>query len=203
MVVLFFQFRAKKYIPGIYWLTVVLISVFGTLVTDNMTDQMGIPLEVSTIVFTVALGLTFAIWFASEKTLSIHSIFTLRRESFYWLTILFTFALGTASGDLMAESLGLGYLVTGFIVCAVVVSVSVAWRFKLDPVLAFWIVYIMTRPLGASLGDYLSQPPKYGRVGIRCNGYKRNIHFSDSADSHFSFRHQARFGCPNINKGNY
>ncbi len=166
LVVLFFQFRAKKYIPSIYWLTVVLISIFGTLVTDNMTDQMGVPLEVSTIVFSVALVITFALWYASEKTLSIHSIFTTKRECFYWLTILFTFALGTASGDLMAESLGLGYLVTGAIVCAVIVSVSVAWRFGLDPVLAFWIAYIMTRPLGASAGDYLSQPHKYGGLGL-------------------------------------
>lgn len=166
LVVIFFQFRSKKYIPGIYWLTVVLISIFGTLVTDNMTDGMGVPLEVSTIVFSVALLITFAIWYASEKTLSVHSIFTKRREAFYWLTILFTFALGTASGDLMSESLGLGYLVTGIIVCAVIVTVSVAWKFKLNPVLAFWIAYIMTRPLGASLGDYLSQPPKYGGLGL-------------------------------------
>lgn len=166
LIVLFFQFRAKKYIPGIYWFTVVLISIFGTLVTDNMTDGMGIPLEISTIVFSVALVLTFSIWYASEKTLSIHSIYTIRRESFYWLTILFTFALGTASGDLMAESLGLGYLVTGIIVCAVIVSVSFAWRLGLDSVLAFWIAYIMTRPLGASLGDYLSQPQKYGGLGL-------------------------------------
>lgn len=166
LVVLVFQFKAKKYIPGVYWLTVVLISIFGTLVTDNMTDGMGIPLEVSTIVFSAALLLTFIIWYASEKTLSIHSIFTKRREVFYWLTILFTFALGTASGDLMAESLGLGYLVTGLIVCAIIVSVSIAWKLGLDSVLSFWIAYIMTRPLGASMGDYLSQPHKYGGLGL-------------------------------------
>ncbi len=166
LVALLFQFKAKKYVPGRYWLTVVLISIFGTLVTDNMTDGMGIPLEVSTIFFSIALMLTFALWYASEKTLSIHSIFTIRRECFYWLTILFTFALGTASGDLMAESLGLGYLVTGIIVFAVIALVLVAWKLKLDPVLAFWIAYIMTRPLGASLGDYLSQPVKYGGLGL-------------------------------------
>src|SRR5207247_1210047 len=120
LVVLFAQFKAKRYIPSIYWLMVVVISIFGTLVTDNMTDNMGVPLEVSTIVFSVALGLTFVIWYASENTLSIHSIFTIRREAFYWLTILFTFALGTAAGDLMAESLGLGYLLTGIIVCVVI-----------------------------------------------------------------------------------
>lgn len=164
--VLVFQFRAKKYIPGVYWLAVVLISIVGTLVTDNMTDAMGIPLEFSTIAFSVALIATFILWYTVEKTLSIHSIYTMRREAFYWLTILFTFALGTAAGDLMAESLGLGYLVTGVIICAVVASVSVAWKLKLDADLAFWLVYIMTRPLGASLGDYLSQPHKYGGLGL-------------------------------------
>jgi uncharacterized membrane-anchored protein len=165
-VVLFFQFRSKKYIPAIYWLAVVLISIFGTLVTDIMTDSIGVPLEVSTIGFTIALMITFAIWYASEKTLSMHSIDTTKREAFYWLAILFTFALGTASGDLMAESLGLGYLVTGLIVLAVVGATSIAWKLGLDSVLGFWIVYIMTRPLGASLGDYLTQPPKYSGLGL-------------------------------------
>ena len=165
-VVLFFQFRAKRYIPGLYWLTVVLISIFGTLVTDIMTDSLGVPLELSTIGFTIALIATFGIWYASEKTLSMHSIVTSKREAFYWLAILFTFALGTASGDLMAESLGLGYLVTGLIVVAVVVAVSIAWKLGLDAVLGFWIIYIMTRPLGASLGDYLTQPPRYGGLGL-------------------------------------
>ena len=165
-VVIFFQFQAKKYTPGLYWLTVVLISIFGTLVTDNLTDRMGVALELSTMVFSIALALTFAIWYAKEKTLSIHSIFTRQRELFYWLTILFTFALGTASGDLMAESLGLGYLVTGIIICAVITAVTVAWRFGLDAVLAFWIAYILTRPLGASLGDFLSQAQSSGGLGL-------------------------------------
>jgi uncharacterized membrane-anchored protein len=166
VVVLIFQFRANKYIPIIYWLAVVLISIFGTLITDNLTDSLGVPLEVSTLVFTVALAITFAIWFAVEKTLSIHSILTRRRESFYWLAILFTFALGTGAGDLMAESLGLGYLVTGIIVCAVIATITISWRMGLDAVLAFWIVYILTRPLGASLGDYLSQSHEYGGMGF-------------------------------------
>ncbi len=165
-VILFFQFKSKKYIPAIYWLAVVLISIFGTLVTDIMTDSIGVPLEISTIGFTIALMLTFAIWYRSEKTLSMHSIDTTKREAFYWFAILFTFALGTASGDLMAESLGLGYLVTGLIVVAVVVAISIAWKLGLDSVLGFWIVYIMTRPLGASLGDYLTQPPKYSGLGL-------------------------------------
>lgn len=165
--VLYFQFRASKYVPGVYWLTVVLISVFGTLVTDNMTDGMGIPLVFSTIFFSVMLALTFVFWYLSERTLSVHSIFTRKREAFYWLTILFTFALGTAVGDLYSEELGLGYLRTGVIVVAIIACVFLAWKFlKLDSVLGFWVAYIFTRPLGASLGDYLSQAKKYGGLGF-------------------------------------
>jgi uncharacterized membrane-anchored protein len=166
VVVLFFQFKARKYIPAIYWLAVVLISIFGTLITDILTDSLGFPLEASTVIFSVALALTFAIWYAKEGTLSIHSIFTTRREIFYWLAILFTFALGTAAGDLMAEKLGLGYLVTGLIVLGVIAATMIAWRFGLDAVLAFWIAYILTRPLGASLGDYLSQSQANGGLGL-------------------------------------
>ena len=166
LVVLFFQFRARKYIPAIYWLAVVLISVFGTLITDILTDSLGFPLEASTLIFSVALALTFAVWYAKEGTLSIHSIFTSRREGFYWLAILFTFALGTAVGDLMAEGLGLGYLVTGLIVLGIIASTIIAWRLGLDDVLAFWIAYILTRPLGASLGDFLSQPKANGGLGL-------------------------------------
>lgn len=165
-IALFIQFKAKKYVPAIYWISVVFISVFGTLVTDNLTDKMGIQLETSTILFSVLLLLTFVLWYVSEKTLSIHSIFTKRRELFYWLTILFTFALGTASGDLMAEGLGLGYLKTGIIVATVIAIVIVAQKLKLNAVLSFWIIYIMTRPLGASIGDFLSQPIKYGGLGL-------------------------------------
>ncbi|WP_041749449.1 COG4705 family protein [Brevibacillus brevis] len=166
-IVLFLQFRATKYIPGIYWVTVVLISVFGTLVTDNLTDNVGVPLETSTAVFSVLLGLTFLFWYRSEKTLSIHSIYTRKREVFYWLTILFTFALGTAIGDLFSEQLGLGYLYTGITVILIIVCVLLAWSFlSLDGVLAFWIVYILTRPLGASIGDYLSQAKNNGGLGL-------------------------------------
>jgi len=167
IIVLFFQFKANKYVPGLYWLTVVLISVFGTLVTDIMTDEIGVPLETSTLAFTTLLGLTFIVWFLSEKTLSIHSIFTRKREAFYWLTILFTFALGTAVGDLYSEQLGLGYLNTGIAVVAIIALTFSAWKlFKLNSVLAFWFAYVFTRPLGASLGDYLSQPKEYGGLGF-------------------------------------
>jgi uncharacterized membrane-anchored protein len=166
VIALIFQFRAKKYTPAIYWTTVVLISVFGTLVTDNLTDALGVPLQISTIIFSVLLAITLAVWYMSEKTLSIHSIFTRKREAFYWLTILFTFALGTASGDLMAEALGLGYLLTGIIIAATIAAIAIAWRFRLNSILAFWLIYIFTRPLGASIGDLLSQPHKYGGLGL-------------------------------------
>ncbi len=164
-VVLFFQFKAAKYIPRTYWLTVTLVSVFGTLVTDNFSDK-GLALETSTLIFGVLLSLTFLAWYISEKTLSIHSIFTRKREAFYWLAILFTFALGTATGDLISEGLGVGYLNTGILVGAIIAVTAVAWRFRLNSILSFWIIYILTRPLGASIGDFLSQPPKYGGLGL-------------------------------------
>lgn len=166
LIALFFQFKEQKYVPSVYWSVVVLISVFGTLVTDNLTDSLGIPLEISTIFFSVGLAIIFALWYAKEKTLSMHSIVTARREAYYWLAILFTFALGTASGDLMAEGLGLGYLNTGIIVAVVISIIAIGWKRGLNPVLSFWLIYILTRPLGASLGDFLSQPQKYGGLGL-------------------------------------
>lgn len=165
--ILLFQFKSKKYIPGIYWLAVVFISVVGTLITDNLTDNLGVSLDLTTIVFSIALATTFIIWYASEKTLSIHKINSLRREAFYWLTILFTFALGTASGDLLAESLKLGYLLSAGIFAGSILIVWIANKyFKLNPVLTFWIAYILTRPLGASIGDYLSQSHDDGGLGL-------------------------------------
>jgi uncharacterized membrane-anchored protein len=160
------QIRAGRYTAGRYWVAVTLVSVFGTLVTDNLTDNLDVPLETSTIVFSVLLAATFIAWYASEKTLSIHSIVTRRREAFYWLAILVTFALGTATGDLMAEVLGLGYLVTGAIVAALIAVLAVGWRAGLNPVLAFWFIYVLTRPLGASIGDFLSQPADLGGLAL-------------------------------------
>ena len=165
-IALWFQFKSSKYVPGVYWVAVVLISVFGTLVTDNLTDSMGVPLETSTILFTILLAGTFWLWHAKENTLSIHSIFTRQREVFYWLAILFTFALGTATGDLMAEGLGLGYLFTGIIVAITVAAIAFAWRSGLNSILSFWLIYILTRPLGASLGDFLSQPANHGGLNL-------------------------------------
>ena len=167
LIALFFQFRSRKYVPGIYWFAVVLISVVGTLITDNLVDNYGIALETTTIFFTLALLTTFAAWYASEKTLSIHSIYTTKREVFYWSAILFTFSLGTAAGDLIAEGLDLGYWKSALMFATLIGIVIFAYyRFKLNSVLAFWIAYILTRPLGASLGDYLSQPLDAGGLAL-------------------------------------
>jgi uncharacterized membrane-anchored protein len=167
LIVLFCQFRASRYVPWIYWLAVVLISIVGTLITDNLIDNFGVSLETTTILFGVALAATFIAWYMSEKSLSIHTIYTKRREAFYWLAILFTFALGTAAGDLAAESMGLGYLTSAIIFAVLIALVAAAHRWlKLDAVLAFWIAYILTRPLGASLGDYFSQPADAGGLAL-------------------------------------
>ena len=159
VVALIVQFRACTYVPAIYWVTVVLISVVGTLMTDNLVEHFSWSLTRSTIVFGIAMLATFAIWFAIERTLSIHSIFTFRREAFYWLAILFTFALGTAAGDLIAEKYSLGYFRSMLLFAGLIAVVAVAHlKFGLNAILAFWIAYVLTRPLGASIGDLLSQP---------------------------------------------
>jgi uncharacterized membrane-anchored protein len=164
---LIFQFGVKKYIAGVYWFNVVMISIVGTLITDNLTDNLGVALETTMIFFTIALAITFIIWYVSEKTLSIHSIFTFKRETFYWLVILFTFALGTASGDLVAEGLNLGYWLSAILFAAIIGIVTIAYYyFNLNNVVAFWIAYILTRPLGASLGDFLSQSKSDGGLGF-------------------------------------
>ena len=164
---LILQFGQKRYVPWSYWLAVVLISIVGTLVTDNLVDNFGVTLITTTIVFSGALFATFVIWFAAERTLSIHAIFTTRREGFYWLAILFTFALGTAAGDLVAEQFALGYMATGILFGMIIASITFGYyALKLDGVWAFWIAYIFTRPLGASFGDLLSQPAEYGGLGF-------------------------------------
>ncbi|MEO8815894.1 MAG: hypothetical protein ABI307_13940 [Mycobacterium sp.] len=166
-VTLVFQFRARKYVPWLYWLAVVLISIVGTLITDNLTDNLGVPLEISTSVFAVALAVTFAIWHRREGTLAIHSIYTTRREGFYWLAILFTFALGTAFGDMIAEKFALGYPLSLLLFVGLFVLVAAAYFVvHINAVLAFWIAYILTRPMGASLGDLLSQPRDSGGLGV-------------------------------------
>jgi uncharacterized membrane-anchored protein len=161
------EFSRRRYTAGVYWTVVVLVSVVGTLLTDNLTDQLGVPLWLSTVMFTALLAITFGVWFGRERTLSIHTIFTRRREAFYWIAILFTFALGTAAGDLITEGLGLGY-VFGTILFAVLIGVIAIMRFlfRINAVFCFWAAYILTRPLGASLGDLLSQSPRHGGLGF-------------------------------------
>ena len=160
------QFITRRYTPAVYWLTVVLVSIVGTLITDNLTDVLGVPLWVTTVVFAALLAGTFIVWYVRERTLSIHSIVTRRREAFYWCAILLTFALGTAAGDLLAEGLALGYLVSAILFAAVIGAVTIAFFvFRANAVMCFWIAYILTRPLGASLGDLTSQATVDGGLG--------------------------------------
>ena len=167
VVILIFQFKSTKYRPSLYWLVVVLISITGTLFTDNLTDNVGVSLITSSVIFSIMLAIVFIVWHRTEASLAIHSIYTPRREAFYWSAILFTFALGTATGDLFAERLGLGYGLSLIIFAAVILIIALAWRSKfLNPVLAFWAIYVLTRPLGASIGDLLSQSKKDGGIGL-------------------------------------
>jgi uncharacterized membrane-anchored protein len=167
VVSLILQFAQRRYVPWAYWLAVVLVSVVGTLITDNLVDNLGVALETTTIAIAVLLAGTFAAWYLTERTLSIHTITTTRREAFYWLAILLTFALGTGVGDWLAEALGFGYLQTGLIFGCVIAAIAFAYyALKLNAVLAFWLAYIFTRPLGASFGDLLSQPVEYGGLGF-------------------------------------
>jgi uncharacterized membrane-anchored protein len=166
LVTLFLQLRMRRYVPWIYWLAVVLISVVGTQITDALTDGLGVSLYVSTAAFAAALAATFAVWYRRERTLSIHTIVTTRRELFYWTAILFTFALGTAAGDLATEALGLGFNVGVVVFAALIAAIGAAYYLGANAVLTFWLAYILTRPLGASLGDLLSQARAYGGLGL-------------------------------------
>ena len=168
---LLIQVSRKKYELWIYWIAVVLISIVGTLITDNLVDNFGIRLQTTTIFFSVSLLMTFITWYMSEKTLSIHSIFTRKRELFYWAAILFTFALGTAAGDLAAEGWKLGYANSALIFAGMIALVTLAYyMFRVNAIFAFWVAYILTRPFGASFGDWLSQPNKYGGLGLGTTG---------------------------------
>lgn len=161
------QMRSKRYVPWKYWLSVVFLSVVGTLVTDTLSDELGVSLYFSTAGFSIALILTFVLWYRSERTLSIHEIDSRRRESFYWAAILFTFALGTAGGDLVSEKAGLGYLTAGLIFAGCILLIAVGFYGRLiGPILAFWLAYILTRPLGASIGDLLTQSRHDGGLGL-------------------------------------
>ncbi len=167
VVALFYQFRSRQYVPGYYWVAVVLISIVGTLLSDNLVDNLGVPLTVTTPVFSAALAVAFITWYASEKSLSIHTIFTTRREGFYWLTVLATFALGTSGGDFLSEALRWGYFNSLLIFAGGILAVTAAYfLLRLNAVACFWIAYVLTRPLGASLGDLMSQPRSLGGFGL-------------------------------------
>ena len=163
---LFVQLRTRRYTPWSYWLTVVLVSVVGTQITDLLTDGLGVSLYFSTLAFAVALAAIFFVWHRCARTLSIHAIVTRRRELFYWAAILCTFALGTAAGDLATEALGLGFTWGAVAFGALIAITYGAWRMGGNAVLTFWIGYILTRPFGAALGDLLTQAKTYGGLGM-------------------------------------
>ena len=167
LVALALQLKARRYIPALYWTVVVFISVMGTLISDNLVDNLGVSLTTTSLLFGVALVLVFGLWYASEKTLSVHTIQTTRRELFYWAAILCTFALGTSAGDLIGERLGLGYPLSALLFGGIIAATFLAYQYsRLNAVLAFWTAYILTRPLGASLGDLLTQPATAGGLGV-------------------------------------
>ncbi|QIM22132.1 hypothetical protein G7075_14935 [Phycicoccus sp. HDW14] len=160
------QLRTRRYVPWLYWLTVVLVSIVGTQITDFFTDQLGVSLYVSTGVFAVVLAVVFVIWWSEERTLAITAIDTPRRERFYWGAILVTFALGTAGGDLATEALSLGFRNGALIFGGLILAAWAARRAGADAVAVFWVAYVLTRPLGASLGDLLTQERGYGGLGL-------------------------------------
>jgi uncharacterized membrane-anchored protein len=167
LIALLVQLSLKKYVPAVYWTVVVLISVVGTLLADTLVNKLGVGLTTSSIIFAVVLAAIFFFWWRSQGTLSVHKIYTTRRELFYWSAILFTFALGTSAGDLVSEAFGLGYGTAALIFAAAIgVTAFAYFVLKIDGVLAFWIAYILTRPLGASMGDLLAQPVKDGGLGL-------------------------------------
>ena len=167
LIALVVQLRLKKYVPAVYWLVVVLVSVVGTLISDNLVDNLGISLATTSIIFGAALALVFICWWFSERTLTVHDIVTTKRELFYWSAILFTFALGTSAGDLASEASGLGYAISALMFGGLIALTTLSYyKLGVNAVLAFWIAYTVTRPLGASLGDLLSQQVKDGGLGF-------------------------------------
>lgn len=166
VIMLAWQLTTKKYTPAIYWLTALAVSIAGTMGADVVHVGFGIPYAISTAFYTLALAAAFTLWYRSEKTLSIHSIYTKKRESFYWLVILLTFALGTAAGDLTAFTFNLGFLLSGILFTAIfAVPCLLYWKFKLNPIVTFWFAYIFTRPVGASFADWFGKPISIGGLG--------------------------------------
>ena len=164
---LIMQFLVRRYVVWIYWLAVAMVAIFGTMAADVLHVGLGIPYIVSSLFFAVALVIIFVAWYSSERTLSFHSINTTRREVFYWATVLATFALGTALGDLTATTLGLGYL-SSTIMFVVIIAIPALsyWLFGLNEIVAFWITYVLTRPLGASFADWMSRSHELGGLGL-------------------------------------
>ncbi len=167
VIALYIQFSKDRYVPWAYWLAVAMVGVFGTMAADVLHVGLGVPYIASTIFYGVALAVVFTTWFKFEGTLSIHSIYTPRRETFYWAAVLATFALGTAAGDLTAVTVGLGYFGAGLFFSALIAVPAIAyWRFGMNSILAFWFAYVITRPLGASFADWLAVSPARGGLGI-------------------------------------
>jgi uncharacterized membrane-anchored protein len=166
-IALILQFAVRRYIPWIYWLAVIMVAIFGTMAADVIHIGFGVPYVISTAFFTVALAIIFVVWYRTEKTLSIHSIYTRRRELFYWATVITTFALGTAAGDLAATTPGLGYFTAGILFAVLIAIPIVGYRFfGLNEIFAFWFAYILTRPLGASFADWIGKPHTSGGLGV-------------------------------------
>ncbi|MBH8576801.1 hypothetical protein I8752_28185 [Nostocaceae cyanobacterium CENA369] len=167
LIALLNQFKLKRYVPASFWFVVVLISIVGTLITDRLVDEFGVSLITTTIAFSFSLLIVFVFWYSNEKTLAMHSINTAKRELFYWVAVLLTFALGTATGDLLAEALKVGYAQSALIFGASIAIIAIGYYYlKMNAVLGFWLAYILTRPLGASIGDLLSQSPTNGGFGF-------------------------------------
>jgi uncharacterized membrane-anchored protein len=165
-VAIFFQLRSKVYSTWLYWTTVSMVAVFGTMCADVLHVVLGLPYTVSFTLYAALLAATFITWYRSERTLDIHSITTRRREVFYWLTVIFTFAMGTAVGDLTAVTLHLGFLSSAFLFLGAICVPLIAWRLGMNPVAAFWIAYVLTRPAGASFADYFGRPKDISGLGI-------------------------------------
>lgn len=166
VIALVLQFYVRRYIAWVYWLAVSMVAIAGTMAADVLHIKFGVPYAVSTTVFAVVLAIVFIAWYASEKTLSIHSIYTPRREAFYWAAVIAAFALGTAAGDLTATTLHLGFLVSGLMFAGLICIPAVAYLVRRrNEVLTFWTAYVLTRPLGASFADWLDKPHPHG-LGI-------------------------------------
>jgi len=163
--------RAERYEAWTYWSVVVMVAVFGTSAADALHVGAGIPYVASTAFYAIVLGAIFAAWYRVEGTLSIHSIYTRRREAFYWATVLATFALGTAAGDMTATSLHVGFFGSIWLFAALIAIPAIGYRwFGMNEVLAFWVAYVLTRPLGASVADWLAVSPHRGGVGFGAGG---------------------------------